>query len=218
MKLSLRLQTVYDMVPEGTAYDVGSDHGKLIISLVENGKINFGYAGENKKGPYTRLEQEVNKSFAKDKIKPLLNDGITNLPNDVNILLICGMGGILINKILNSNKQHLKNIEHIIIDAHNAIKEVRVNLNKLGYSIHNERIVLDKGIYYEIIHFIKNPNSSMDELDYEYGPILRKEKSITFIEKWNKRLNEINSLLSRLENKVRKEELVLEAERIRRVL
>lgn len=218
MKLSLRLQTVYDMVPEGTAYDVGSDHGKLIISLVENGKINFGYAGENKKGPYTRLEQEVNKSFAKDKIKSLLNDGITNLPNDVNILLICGMGGILINEILNSNMQHLKNVEHIIIDAHNAIKEVRVNLNKLGYSIHNERIVLDKGIYYEIIHFVKNSNSSMDELDYEYGPILRKEKSVTFIEKWNKRLNEINSLLSRLENKVRIEELVLEAERIRQVL
>ena len=33
MKLSKRLQTIYDMVPKGLAADVGADHGKLIISL-----------------------------------------------------------------------------------------------------------------------------------------------------------------------------------------
>ena len=218
MKLSLRLQTVYDMVPKGTVYDVGSDHGKLIISLIENNKIDFCYAGENKIGPYTRLKEEINKSLAKDKIKPLLNDGITNLPSDVNILTICGMGGYLINEILNANKQHLENVEHIIIDAHNAIKDVRINLNNLGYKILEEKIVLDKDVFYEIIHFVKDNAYEMDALDYEYGPILRKEKNDTFIHKWHKRLNEINNLLAKLEDKERIEELKNEAERINKIL
>lgn len=218
MKLSLRLQTVYEMVPNGIVYDVGSDHGKLIISLVENDKIHFGYAGENKIGPYSRLKEEINKSNKKDKIKPLLNDGINDLPLDVNVLTICGMGGNLINKILNTNKQHLKNVEHIIIDAHNAIKDVRINLNNLGYKILEEKIVLDKDVFYEIIHFVKDKAYEMDALDYEYGPILRKEKNDTFMQKWHKRLNEINNLLAKLDDKERIEELKNEAERINKIL
>ena len=42
MKLSKRLQAIYDMIPSGVAADVGSDHGKLIISLFEGGVISKG--------------------------------------------------------------------------------------------------------------------------------------------------------------------------------
>ena len=36
LKLSLRLKTVFEMVPMGSVVaDIGSDHGKLIISLFE---------------------------------------------------------------------------------------------------------------------------------------------------------------------------------------
>lgn len=218
MKLSSRLKTVYDMVPKGIAYDVGSDHGKLIISLIENNKINFGYAGENKIGPYNRLKSEIDKSSKKANIKALLNDGINDLPKDVNILLICGMGGTLINDILNKNKQNLIKVEHIIVDAHNAIKDVRVNLINLGYKIYEEKIILEKDIFYEIIHFIKGQSEDLNELEIEYGPILLKDKSKTFIDKWNKRLEEINYLLSFVNNEVRREQLILEAERIKQIL
>lgn len=217
MKLSTRLQTVYDMVPFGVAYDVGSDHGKLIISLVENNKILFGYGGENKTGPFTRLKEEMSKSSKLNKLKPLLNDGINDLPLDVNILLLCGMGGYLINDILNKNKQHLSHVDHIIIDAHNAIYEVRENLSSLGYQIDNEQIVYENKIYYEIIHFVKG-EKQLDELDKCFGPILRRDKSLTFINKWTKRSNEIDRIINKIDDKKRIDELKEEKERIGQVL
>ena len=36
MKLSSRLQAIYNMVPKAVTADIGADHGKLIISLFEN--------------------------------------------------------------------------------------------------------------------------------------------------------------------------------------
>lgn len=217
MKLSTRLQTVYDMVPSGIAYDVGSDHGKLIISLVQNEKIKYGYGGENKIGPYTRLKEEIDKSICKDKLSALLNDGITNLPEEVDILLLCGMGGYLINEILNKNKQHLSHVKHIIIDAHNATKEVRLCLDELNYQLIDEKIVLENKVYYEIMHFT-NGKRVLDDLDLEFGPILRKEKSINFINKWTKRLNEINNLLQKSIDDERRKTLLNEKERINKVL
>ena len=37
MILSKRLETIKSMCPKGTIADIGADHGKLIISLVEDG-------------------------------------------------------------------------------------------------------------------------------------------------------------------------------------
>ena len=71
MKLSKRLQAIYDMVPSGVVADVGSDHGKLIISLFENGVITKGYAIENKKGPYDRLVKAIDEANATG-ITPML--------------------------------------------------------------------------------------------------------------------------------------------------
>ena len=205
------------MVPFGIAYDVGSDHGKLIISLVENNKILFGYGGENKKGPFARLEEEIKKSSNKDKLKPLFNDGINDLPEDVNILLLCGMGGYLINDILNKNKQHLSHVEHIIVDAHNAIYEVRDNITSLGFRIANEEIVYEKKVYYEIIHFVKGKDD-LNENDKCFGPILRANKSKTFINKWNKRIDEIDNIIAKIDDADRIETLNKEKERIKEVL
>ena len=39
VKLSKRLRTIHDLVPKCVPADIGSDHGKLMIALVESGKI-----------------------------------------------------------------------------------------------------------------------------------------------------------------------------------
>ena len=100
MKLSKRLQTIYDMVPKGLAADVGADHGKLVISLFKNGIIEKGYAIENKQGPYQRLVQAIKEEGVIDNIIPLLSDGIRDIPDYVHTVIIAGMGGDNILKIL----------------------------------------------------------------------------------------------------------------------
>ena len=219
MKLSKRLQAIYDMVPSGVVADVGSDHGKLIISLFENGVISKGYAIENKKGPYARLEKAIKDRGLEKNVIPMLSDGISELPSDVDTVIIAGMGGFNIIEILKSHVRKLKNVRTIIVDAHKSIPEMRKQICKLGYVIADEEMVCEDNIYYEIIKFIAGEVGYLDDPDIEFGPILRNEKSCTFKEKYNSRIREIDRLLlnnKMPENKTR--ELNKEKERIRSVL
>lgn len=218
MKLSKRLQAIFNMVPHGVAADVGSDHGKLIISLYEKKIITRGYAIENKIGPYHRLLQAIEEHGLIDYVIPLLSDGISDLPISVNTVIIAGMGGNNIIKILKAHPHKLKNVKTIIVDAHNAIPEVRKEITNMGYVIADEDIVNEDGIYYEIIKFIKGDIAILNEPDIEFGPKLRNEKSLVFIEKYQSRLLEIEKLLKRdlPENRVNK--LLKEKERIESVL
>ena len=89
----------------------------------------------------------------------------------------------------------------------------------MGYVIADEDIVYESGVYYEIIKFISGEAIYLDDPDIEFGPILRNEKSLTFKEKYQSRIEEIDRLLTNKnipENKVKK--LNLEKERIRAVL
>ena len=219
MKLSKRLQAIYNMVPSGVAADVGSDHGKLIISLFEDGVISKGYAIENKKGPYNRLVEAINKSEAKGGVVPMLSDGISELPSDVDIVIIAGMGGNNVIDILQKKPSKLKNVKTIIVDAHNAIPELRRKISKMGYIIADEDIVEEKGIYYEIIKFIAGEACYLDDPDVEFGPVLRSEKSLTFKAKYITRINEIDKILSKRNIPADKfQKLSSEKERIRAIL
>ena len=193
--LSKRLSKIHDMVNSDVLMDVGSDHGKLIISLIKDKKIRFGYAVENKKGPYTRLVDNIKKENLLDSIKPLLSDGITLLSDDIDTVVIAGMGGYNILKILNAHKEKLNNVKHIIVDAHNAINEVRRGITNLGFSIYEENILKEDDIYYEIIDFIKSDVHQYNEDEYDFGPILLKKKDECFKEKWNERIKEIDNIL-----------------------
>ena len=218
MKLSKRLQAIFDMVPSGIAADVGSDHGKLIISLYEENVISKGYAIENKTGPYKRLVEEIEKHGLIEHVIPLLSDGITDLPPFVNTVIIAGMGGNNIIKILKAHPHKLRNVSTIIVDAHNAVPEVRKEISNMGYVIADEDMVQEDDIYYEIIKFIKGDIAILNEPDLEFGPKLRSEKSLLFIQKYKERLNEIDKLLEKGLPETRVNELNDEKERIKSVL
>ena len=80
IKLSKRLKIIHDMVPNSVAADIGSDHGKLMIALVESGKITKGYAVENKEGPFERLKKNLANAGVDQQVTALFSDGIKNLP------------------------------------------------------------------------------------------------------------------------------------------
>jgi tRNA (adenine22-N1)-methyltransferase len=219
VKLSRRLKTIYDMCPKSIVADVGADHGKLIISLVENGIASYGYAIENKKGPFERLKKAIEEAHLIDKIKVLLSDGLKDIPDTVNTIVIAGMGGDLIVNILKRDILKLKNITTIIADAHSNIKHLREEITKMRYIISAEEIVLDAKKYYEIIKFTKADIAFLSEIDKEFGPFLRKEKSCAFKEKYAERIKKIEALIKNGQlSETRKEALLEEKRRIDSVL
>lgn len=196
MKLSKRLSAIFDMFSGEVAADVGSDHGKLIISLFLEGKIKKGYAIENKKGPFTRLKQEIDNYNLSNDVIPVFSDGISDLKEDVDSVIIAGMGGHLIVKILKAHPDKLKNVTNIYIDAHNGLEEVRREITRLGYKIVKEQMVYEDDIYYELIAFKKGNSGDMNDIEYKYGPLLIKEKSDIFVNKHLSRIKEIDNLLN----------------------
>ena len=217
--LSERLKTIYKMVPKGIVADIGADHGKLMIALFEGGIISHGYAVENKKGPFNRLVKALKEKKLENDIIPLFSDGIRDLPEAVHTVVIAGMGGDNIIKILKDSPRKAKQIETLIVDAHSAIPKVRDEITKMGFVIADEKMVREDDVFYEIIKFIRSEVAFYGDNDMEFGPILRKEKSATFKEKYENRIHEIDNLLLNKNLPVeRVKELSKERERIQRVL
>lgn len=219
MFLSKRLATIQEMCPKGVVADIGADHGKLIISLVKNNIASHGFAVENKKGPYERLVAAIEESGFKDKITPIFGDGIEKIPDSVDTLVLAGMGGLNIVSILSKHRNKLGKIETIIVDAHNAIPQMREAISKLGFSIADEKIVFEDDIYYEIIKFIKSDHAFYSDIDLEFGPILRTQKSSMFKAKYINRINEIDNLItSKTLPESRIKELLHEKDKIGKIL
>lgn len=197
IRISKRLKLIHDMVPRSIVADIGSDHGKLMIALVQSETIKKGYAVENKEGPFERLKNSLAINGVIDKVTPIFSDGIKDLPKDVNTVIIAGMGGLSIVNILKKHPEKLKNVETIIIDAHNAVPTARKEICQFGYTIADEKIIKEDNIFYEIIKFIKSDQAIFSEEDLEFGPILRSEKSATFKEKYKNRIVEIDNILAK---------------------
>ena len=197
IKLSNRLKIIHDMVPKSVVADIGSDHGKLMIALVQSGTVEKGFAVENKEGPFERLRSNLIRYRVNNKITPLFSDGIKDITRDVATIVIAGMGGQTIVKILKAHPEKLVRVQTIIIDAHTAVPFARKEICQMGFAIADEKIVKEDDIFYEIIKFVRADKAIISDEDLEFGPILRQEKSATFKEKYQNRIYEIDNILAK---------------------
>jgi len=185
LKLSKRLQAIYDMVPQSNVLaDIGSDHALLPIALVLNGKVTRAYASEVNEGPYEATVKNIEKHGVSNYVIAVLSDGISELEKDVNTISICGMGGSLIVDILDKDKAKLEHVTTLVLEPNNNEENVRIWLMNNGFEIAFEKLVEEDGRFYEVIKAEKgNSNYSKEELFF--GPVLLKEKSETFVKKWD---------------------------------
>ena len=197
IRLSKRLKIIHDMVPNSVVADIGSDHGKLMIALVQSGKVKKGFAVENKEGPFERLRSNLIRYHVNDMITPLFSDGIKDITRDVSPIVIAGMGGQTIVNILKAHPEKLISVQTIIIDAHTAVPFARREICQMGFAIADEKIVKEDDIFYEVIKFIKAEKAIISDEDLEFGPILRQEKSATFKEKYQNRIYEIDNIIAK---------------------
>lgn len=202
LKLSKRLQTIYDMVSfNNVVADIGSDHALLPIALVQSGKVTRAYASEVNEGPYEMSVKNIEKYNLTNYITPVLSDGISELEADVSCITICGMGGNLISDILDSNKEKLAHVKEIIIQPNNNEETARIWLVNNGYYIENEAIVYEDEVYYEIIKAVKGtPEKRYTKEELYFGPILLSNKSEEFVNKWNKYKDYLNKVLAQINN------------------
>lgn len=208
--LSLRLKTLTNYIEqEDVVADIGSDHGYLPIYLAKNGHP-FVYACENKKGPYDRLVKSVRESGYQEKITTSLSNGLSEIPTNVNTVVIAGMGGSLISEILVSGSAKLDNVQKLVLLPHNNEKELRKTLTFIGFTITNEEVISEDGKFYELIVAINRP-CVVCGVETLFGPYNLREKTPTFIAKWQNIYEENAKLLANEKLSVnRRDELISE--------
>lgn len=177
-----RLETITKYIEEtDIVADIGCDHGYLLQMAIKNKNIKKGYAIDNKQGPLNSAKNNLDKF---DNVDFILSDGLKNVNNsDINCVVIAGMGGMLINSIINDSIDKFKCINKLILCPNRNVDKVRLFLVENGFKIIDEDIVFEDGKYYElIIATIGEQKLSLNEMFF--GPILLEKKSNIFINKW----------------------------------
>lgn len=178
--ISDRLAAIAYMIDKNkVVFDVGSDHALLPCFLVESNICPKAYAGDISEGPLKKAKENIEKRNLTDKVIPVLSDGLAKANDDVDVVVIAGMGYHTIKHILDSCD--ITRYQNIIIQSNTDVELVRKYISDHEYTIEDERIVFD-GFYYQIIKFSADMHDKYDDLQIKYGPILLKKRDHIFID------------------------------------
>ena len=100
--MDTRLRKIEELIPDGLGcIDVGTDHGTIPVRLVRRGYPGRVLASDINAGPLNAARRTAAQSGVAGRIEFLLSDGLKLCPPDaVDTIVIAGMGGDLIVKIL----------------------------------------------------------------------------------------------------------------------
>ncbi len=193
IKLSKRLSICVKAVKKYKRIaDVGTDHALVPAYLIENDLADFVIASDINLGPLQQGETTLKKlGYVNDintKIKLVQAAGISHLThcNLVDAIIIAGMGGDLISSIISDNMSIAKSVKKMVLQANSKIKNLRTFLYQNSFEIVNEHIIKEDGKFYEILEVVPSTiKVNYSNIDLTYGPILSKNKSSIFIEKWS---------------------------------
>ena len=188
MKINHRLKVLGDLVPDNsTCLDVGCDHAFLDIYLTNSGRGIKAIASDVAEGPLEQAKQNIKREKLEGKIEVRLGNGLNTYTNDIDTVIISGMGGRNMIGIFKNNLKKLKNIETLILSPNNYQQDVKRFLCKNGFYIDNEEFVKDKKFIYQILIF-KKGKRIYTKRQYFFGPIFLIKKGELFEEYYKREL------------------------------
>lgn len=162
--LKKRLMAIADLVKkDAIVIDVGTDHAYLPIYLSQNKIAKRIIATDISQNALDGAQKNIEKANIKD-ITLICTDGLNGIDIFYDTLIISGMGASRIINILDNH--NLPN--NIILSANNDYYKLRKYMNKIGYKIAKEIVVLENDKYYDIISYEKG-NEKLSNINLKYG-------------------------------------------------
>ncbi len=167
-----RMKCIADCVRQDAVLaDIGTDHGKLPIYLIQTGKIKKAVAADINEMPLQKAQSNIEKYGLGGFIDTYLTDGLVGIekfsPSDV---VIAGMGGELIAQILDNQTIEKTNVKYIL-QPMTKEDELRIWLCKNGYEIVDEKLVKENKLYQVICARFTGKTSEMTQAEYLIGRI-----------------------------------------------
>lgn len=171
MQLSKRLLTIVDQLQGNCLADIGCDHGYVCIAAIQQNKVKKAYACDIASKPLERARYNVHQAKLEGKIYCMLMDGIQSLPEEVDCVIIAGMGATLMIDILERGKMMINEGTRFYFSPHKDTHDLRAYLNNSGFSIVQERFVFEEHHFYPVIEAVYTDKRSDDLLPVEklYG-------------------------------------------------
>lgn len=200
MQLSKRMQAIARMItPCETLADVGTDHGYIPIYAVQNQIVKKAIAMDINKGPMERAKSHIREYGLDAYIDTRLGDGVSQLlPGEADIVVIAGMGGGLMQKILEDGKAVFDTVSCVIVQPQSEIDKFRYYLASRGWNIEKEDMVYEDGKYYPMMCIRHGHMDMPTQLEALYGIHLLKGRHPVLKDYLEKSMTNCQTILDRL--------------------
>ncbi len=183
MQISKRLRAVAGMVTSGSILaDIGTDHAYIPIYLVSNKTIPRALAMDVNRGPLEKAQRHIQEAGLEALIETRLSDGLAALHcKEAESIIIAGMGGPLMVRILKEGRDRLTGCRELILQPQSDIRAVRAYIEEAGWQIVNEEMICEEQKFYPMMRAVPREQAGvlaapLTEKELRFGPFLIKER------------------------------------------
>ena len=194
-----RLECIINHACGDVIADIGCDHAYVPIRLIQDERASRVIASDLNAGPLNIAKQNIEKYELSEKIETRLGGGLSILsPGEADTIIIAGMGGEIIEKILRADDEIARK-SRLILQPMNSQYELRKFLISNGYKIIAEDMALEGFKIYNILEVEAGfQEKSENEFEYQLPPYLYGHRY--FKNLYDKKKREFEKIVYGLEN------------------
>ncbi len=179
LPISKRLLCCASMVQPGSRVaDIGTDHGYLGIYLLQSGAARHVIACDLRKDPLENARRNAKLFGVDGEMELRLSDGLEKiLPDEVDTVVMAGMGGDLIQKILSQCSWRKREGLQFILQPQSAGNVLRRWMCEDGFEIQREEPVQDGHFLYTVMELRQGEPSPLTPGTEYASPALLKGES-----------------------------------------
>lgn len=180
--------------------DIGCDHALLDIYLIKNNILNNIIISDVSDNALKQGIDNIKKYNLENKIDARCGNGleVLNQCDNINTIIISGMGSNTIINILNNN--YINKINKLIIQSNKDYYLLRKEINKIGFIIDKEEVIIVNNKLYINIVFIRGSKEySIEELKYGKKDMSNRKLYYNYL------INKYNKILINANDKIKKE-------------
>lgn len=204
MSINKKIKTLSDLCIGDKVIDIGCDHGYLLIDLANTKRLSQGLGVEITEGPMRAAIKNIEKNELDEIVKIKKSDGLREISfeevREFDNIVIAGMGGELIQKIIEQDFSKFTGDFQLILQPNSKEKSLREFLVDNKFLITNEVIVEENGKLYEVFvaKYDKEFVDSYTESDLLFGKFFNRNELA--MKKWEQELETLEAIVTKLKD------------------
>lgn len=205
--MSTRRDRLVELVPaSATVVDIGCDHGYMSLALAQRSDIQQILATDISYASLAKLKDALKKQeeSVRRKIQTKVADGLKKLPwETAETILIAGMGGPLILRILQENPTFSDRARCWVLSPQSGIPAFREAIWKMNVRV-EEDLLQEDGKFYPLFRVwpqesVRHPATDFTPFSMTYGPTLLRQHHPVLLLQLHANCKEQRGILKKLE-------------------